>query len=346
MADVRMILVGDAYVQRSDPDSAFAPNLAYFEDADIFFCNLETVVAGPEYVAAQPMRRAPRTDEWMLAAYQRAGINVMNVANNPSTYHGIDCFVRSLDVLDGAGALYGGGGRNLAEARKPVVIEKDGTRVAFVCRASVCLPEAAATAQRPGIAYFRIVTSYEPRARLYEVPGTLPITRTYPNPEDRAALEEDIRQARSDADVVVVSWHWGLSPSSGARGELAAYQTEMGRFAIDAGADLVVGHHPHMLQPIEVYHGKVIAYSLGNYVHDLTTGSGKLTSMLLRCLLRDRQIRGVSFVPGWVTGAGPAIYRSPALDADIVEHMWTISEHFGTKFAVGKEDVVVLDTQP
>jgi poly-gamma-glutamate synthesis protein (capsule biosynthesis protein) len=342
MSDLKMILVGDAYVQREDPESAFAPNKAYFSGADVFFCNLETVVADAKYVVERPMRRAPRTDEATLAYYLKAGINVMNVANNPSTYHGLDCFLRSLDVLDEQGVIHGGGGRDLAEARRPALIERQGTSVAFVCRTSVCLPDAAATASRAGVAHFRITTVFEPRSRLYEVPGTPPITRTYPHPADSEALAEDISNARAMADVVVLSWHWGLSPSSGARGELAGYQTEMAHFAIDAGADLVIGHHPHMLQPIEVYNGKVIAYSLGNYVHDLTSGSARLTSMLLQCSIRDGAIREVAFVPGWVEGAGPALYCRPEEAMDLVEGLRAASAQFGTVLDVTAENVRIV----
>ncbi len=339
MADLRMILIGDAYVQRQEPESAFRPNQAYFDGADVFFCNLETVVADAKYVVEKPMRRAPRTDEATLAYYLKAGINVMNLANNPSTYHGLDCLERCLDVLDEAGVIYSGAGRSLADARKPAIIERNGIRVAFVCRTSVCLPEAAAREDRAGVALFRIATVFEPRARLYEVPGTPPVTRTYPDAGDMAALEEDIRAARSQADVVVLSWHWGLSPSSGGRGELLNYQTEMAHFGIDRGVDLVIGHHPHMLQAVEVYKGRVIAYSLGNYVHDMTSAGSKATSMLLQCAIGDKAIREVTFVPGWVSGAGPAIYQAPSAAMDVIERLKEMSAPFGTSFEVGADSV-------
>jgi poly-gamma-glutamate capsule biosynthesis protein CapA/YwtB (metallophosphatase superfamily) len=101
--DVKMVMIGDTYVQRPDPDSAFAPVLPLVKDADIFFCNLETVIADAKYLSPYDLDRRPRTDEWIFPAYLRAGINVMNVANNPIMYHGLDCFLRCLDVLDAAG---------------------------------------------------------------------------------------------------------------------------------------------------------------------------------------------------------------------------------------------------
>jgi poly-gamma-glutamate synthesis protein (capsule biosynthesis protein) len=99
----------------------------------------------------------------MFDSYVRAGFNVMNLANNPSTWHGLDPFLRCLDVLDKAGIVHGGGGRNLAEARKPAIIERNGTKVAFVCRASVCDPSRRQPQKTGAVAYIR--PTLRPRLR-------------------------------------------------------------------------------------------------------------------------------------------------------------------------------------
>jgi poly-gamma-glutamate capsule biosynthesis protein CapA/YwtB (metallophosphatase superfamily) len=327
-----MAFIGDTYVQRPDPDAIFGPNMHHFREADILFCNLETVVADEQYLPAHDtMRRFPRTDERILASYLNAGINAMNVANNPALYHGRETFVRSLDVLDAHGVVYGGGGRNLTEARRPAIIESNGTKVAFVCRVSVCPIDAGATDDRPGLAYFRIATAYEPRNRHFEVPGSAPIIHTIPNPDDLAALDEDIRAAREQADVVILSWHWGVSPASGGTGSLVGYQVEMAHHGIDMGVDMVIGHHPHVLQPIEVYKGKVIAYSLGNYCHDMDHfGHEEYMAMLLRATVRDGKIVAASFVPGYLRGHGPPDYN-PSPDTDrTTEYMQKVSSARGT----------------
>ena len=345
MADVSMVFVGDTYVDRQDPDSAFKPNMRYFQGADILFCNLETVVADEKYVPADDPSDGPRTDEWMFPAYLRAGFNVMNIANNPAMMHGLAPYQRSLDVLDAAGIAHGGGGRTLAEARMPAIIEKNGTKVAFVCRTTICAPEDAATEKRGGVARFRVATAYEFPPRHRPDPGLPPIIHTIPNAEDRAALEEDLRSARAQADFVVASWHWGLSPTTGATGALSPYQTDMGRACIDAGADLVIGHHPHLLQPIEVYKGRPIVYSLANYVHDrssMARPGRRFTTMLLRGLVHAGKLTELSFVPGRMEGNGPPAFSAPREAVDIVELMREISAPFGTAFEVGKEDVRVV----
>ncbi|MEE8443285.1 MAG: CapA family protein [Dehalococcoidia bacterium] len=350
MSDVKMVMIGDTNVGRADPDSAFASALHLLQDADITFCNLETVIADAKYCSQYDRSHLPRTDEWKFAAYLKAGFNVMNQANNPMTYHGLDPIVRSLEVLDEAGVVHGGAGRNLAEARKPAIIERNGTKVAFVCRTSVGTPESAATIDTPGVARYPVHTIYEAPIRVHSNPGLPPIVRTIPDRgEHRDALVEDITEARKQADVVIVSWHWGLSPyqvhpgAGAGEVEVMDYQKEMGHFAIDSGADMVIGTHPHQPQPIEVYKGKAIFYSLANFVHDLGTfGEMTLMAYLVRCLIRDGKIHRLSFVPGTIHGHGPPDFTRPSQSPEVVQRFKEMSAPFGTQFEVGEEDVTIV----
>src|SRR5919106_502444 len=353
MSDVKMLLVGDTNVGRPAPASALASALPLLRDADIRFCNLETVVADAKYLHPYDRSHLPRTEEWMFQAYLRAGFNVMNQANNPNTYHGHDPLLRSFEVLDAAGIVHAGAGRGLAAAREPPIIGRKGTRVAFVCRTSVGTPEMAATVDTPRVAFYPVQTLYEPPARVHSNPGLLPIVHTVPDRgEHRLALEEDIRAAREQADVVIVSWHWGLSPyqiypNAGAgEVEVMEYQQEMGHFAIDAGADMVIGHHSHQPQPMEVYHGKPILYSLANFVHDLGGFRERtLMAILVRCLISDGKIQRLSYVPGTIQGHGPPDFTRPSQSGEVVKRISEMSSPFGTQFEVGEEEVtLVLET--
>src|SRR4026208_2204210 len=100
MADVNMVLVGDTFVGRPDADAVFKPVKHLIQGADIAFCNLETVVADSNHIDQYDRDERPRMDESSLAAYVRTGFNVMNQANNPSTYHGLHALVRSVEVLE------------------------------------------------------------------------------------------------------------------------------------------------------------------------------------------------------------------------------------------------------
>ena len=210
--------------------------------------------------------------------------------------------------------------------------------------------EMAATVDTPGVAYYPIHTLYEAPARVHSHPGMLPIVHTIPDRGDhRAALEEDIRAAREKADVVIMSWHWGLSPyqvypgAGAGEVEVMEYQKEMGHFAIDCGADMVIGHHPHEPQPIEVYKGKPILYSLANFVHDLASFRERtLMAILVRCLIHDGKIHRLSYIPGTIRGHGPPEFTRPSQSPEVVERMSEMSSPFGTRFEVGEEDVAVV----
>ena len=210
-------------------------------------------------------------------------------------------------------------------------------------------PEMAATVDTPGVAFYPVQTLYEPPARVHSNPGLLPIVHTVPDRgAHRSALEEDIRAAREQADVVIVSWHWGLSPyqiypNAGAgEVEVMEYQQEMGHFAIDAGADMVIGHHSHQPQPIEVYQGKPILYSLANFVHDLDGFRRRtLMALLVRCFISDGKIQRLSYVPGILRGQGPPDFARPAQVPEVVQRMSDMSAPFGTRFEVGEEEVAV-----
>jgi poly-gamma-glutamate capsule biosynthesis protein CapA/YwtB (metallophosphatase superfamily) len=340
---VELVLVGDVYVQRPDPDSTFAYAGKYLRAADIVFGNLETVVADLEHLDGAG--HGPRTDEWMIGAYVNAGFHVMNLANNPSMYRGVKGLLRTIEVLEKAGIAYGGGGKNLQEARRPTVVERKGVKVAFVCRTSVCTIDAGAAAQRAGLAVVRVATAYEaPPLLPKEVPGAPPIIHTIPNSADVESLRADIAAAKERADVVVVSWHWGISPFSGGKGELVGYQTEMAHAAVDAGADLVVGHHPHLVQPIEVYKGKVIFYSLANFVHDGPSFWGKKQDTILaRCRIRSGKINEVCFVLGCINEQNQPMPLKPADAPALLNHVRQVSAQFGTAFEI-KEDEVKIRT--
>ncbi len=138
------------------------------------------------------------------------------------------------------------------------------TRVAFLAYCSILPMAYWAEQNRAGCAPMRAFTQYEQIER--DQPGTPCRIRTYAHREDLNALCRGVREARSVADVVVVSIHWGIHfvPA-----ELADYQREVGHAAVDAGADVILGHHAHILKGVELYRDRPIFYSLGNFAIDL-----------------------------------------------------------------------------
>src|SRR5207245_957860 len=218
-------------------------------------------------------------------------------------------------------------------------LERNGTTVAFLGYSAVTDPAHAARKDRPGVNRFRVDTAYRPPARFFEVAGSPPIITTTPDPRDLAALQDSIRDAKAQADIVIVSWHWGISPASGGKGELVDYQTSLGHACIDAGADLVVGHHPHLLQGIEVYQGKTIFYSLGDFTPRMARSSGSEPTIVAKVTLTDKSIRQVSFMPGEINEREQPSLLPPRNRSEAFQRIESESEGFGAHFRTDSDDV-------
>ena len=212
------------------------------ERADLFLVNLECPFTrrGEKLPKNFNCRARPE----LVEALARGGVDVVSLANNHLMDWGEDGLVDTLATLDAARIRHFGAGRRLAEARKPVVLESKGVKVAFLGyfflgERNIEPREVIATEAQPGVAgHFSDV-------------GAM-----------KTMLEADIRAAKALAQHVVPFFHWGRE----GQGQVEPYQIELAHAAIDAGASAVVGSHPHVLQGVELYRGAPIAYSLGNFV--------------------------------------------------------------------------------
>lgn len=217
--------------QERDPFSGVAH---LFKDADIRVGNLECVIASQGSVEPEKpnvFRVHPRALKYVGRHFDAVGL-----ANNHSGDYGPVAFRQMLGLLKNSGIGYYGGGHHLKEAHTPLIFERKGMRIALLGYNEFQPRNFEADHDRAGIAWS----------------------------EDEQVVR-DIREARSvwRADVVIPVMHWGWEePVANAR------QRELARLMIDAGADAVVGGHPHQLQDTETYLGKPIFYSLGNFVFE------------------------------------------------------------------------------
>ncbi len=213
-----------------------SPTLAFdgfdlFHTDDISVVNHECPITSRGTKVTKPYNFRMRPD--YARALPEAGIDVVNIANNHIHDYGDEGLFDTISYLDSLGVLHVGAGRNRAEARKPVVLRLKGQRIGFLGYYGGGEAPAAQDSQ-PGVA-----------------------------PRNLAVITEDIRALREDSvDYVVVMLHWGTEKAEFPdRGQQA-----FAHGIIDAGADAVIGHHPHVLQGIERYGKGVIVYSLGNFV--------------------------------------------------------------------------------
>jgi poly-gamma-glutamate capsule biosynthesis protein CapA/YwtB (metallophosphatase superfamily) len=336
-----LLLVGDIFVQRDDPPSVFQHVRETLRNADFTFGNLEgsTSDAGEPWSVKETNWKA---DGRQAEAVNSAGFDALNVANNHMLDFGHAALFETLSRLDGFKIAHTGGGRNKAEAHAPAIVVKDGCRVAMLGYTSVFVAGWAAGENSPGLAVMRARTSYEAPSRVFEVPGTPPIIRTQMMQEDKEQLERDIKAARQQADIVVCAFHWGIS-----RGflKVAEYQSELGRHAIDVGADIVFGHHPHVIQGVEVYKRKAIFYSLGNFTfaqHNPAKGH-EAETMIVRCGIADGRIDTVEIVPVRCDQNIDPHILSLQEGKDIVDMIAQRSAAFGTRFEAAGDAIRLTD---
>jgi poly-gamma-glutamate capsule biosynthesis protein CapA/YwtB (metallophosphatase superfamily) len=325
--DIILFGAGDVGPSRSDLDSIFSHAAPVIQSGDLAFCQLEPVLT--ERGTPLPQARLTCSSSPLAAqAIRRAGFDVVSFATNHCMDWGRDGFFDTLDALAAAGLHQVGAGRNLADARKPVIIDIRSTKIAFLAYCSILPQDYWAKDSRAGCAPLRGHTLYEQIE--HDQPGTPCRIHSYPHREDLKNMIADVRQARQNADLVIVSAHWGIHFKEA---EIAECQKDYAYAAIDNGADLILGHHAHILKPVEVYRGKVIFYSLGNFAmeevsnmkRDLAAygqdheqsqsflemkaiapkwqGSSRsfppdsYKSMLAKCVIRNGKIYSVSFLP-------------------------------------------------
>lgn len=254
---VRLAAVGDVMMargvekqcRRSGWDYPFVNLSAILHSADLAFANLECPLTDRPVQSGGPVTF--RADPACLPALKRTGFSLLSVANN----HSMDCGAVGLeDTLAGLqrqDILAIGGGKTYSEAVAGEVVNKNGLRIGFLGYS--LFPEAAGKFQ-PDRTSIAIMS------------------------DER--LIRAIRSLKQRCDIVVLSCHWGFE----GRTSHVAMQERLAHAAIDAGASLVLGHHPHVAQEIERYRSGVIAYSLGNCVFDVDSSS-RSSGIVFQCVL-------------------------------------------------------------
>jgi poly-gamma-glutamate capsule biosynthesis protein CapA/YwtB (metallophosphatase superfamily) len=255
--EIRLAFVGDillaasveALMNKNGTAYPYEKALPFLQEPDLTAGNLENPIT-TRGIPAEDKQYVFKGSPGLLTSLKEAGIDVVSLANNHTMDQGVEGLLDTIAHLDEAGIANMGGGKDADAAFRPVVLDAQGISVAYFGLSRV-VPDVSwkAGVNKPGVA------------------------ETY----DSTRAKEEIAAAREKHDLVVVFAHWGEEKSDHPR----AYEKQLARDYIDAGADLVVGAHPHVLQGFEQYKGKWIAYSLGNFIFNMTaTDKTKDTGVL------------------------------------------------------------------
>lgn len=250
-------------------DHLFSQVKPIFNLADLVLGNLE----GPVSTRGLPIRKTTRFRYHpnCLTAIKRAGIDVVTVANNHTLDYGRIALLDTLKYLQQEGIPFMGAGKNETDAHQPVILQRNNLNIGFL--------------SYNDYPYIGIVYNGKKAT----------VARATPS-----MIKRDIAALRPKVDVVITSFHWGdeFAPRPNRR------QKYLAHLAVDSGADLVIGHHPHILQPSEVYKEKLIAYSLGNFVFAMRKYPSNL-STILQCRLSRHKVSDVNFIPVIIKSSRP-----------------------------------------
>jgi hypothetical protein len=371
--DIVLYAVGDVGPDRANPDTIFKHATNVLSQGDITFCQLEVNISNRGIVGNQGFSgsRDPET----AGAIKDAGFNIISFASNHCLDAGITAFLDTIDNLKKQGLRVIGVGKNIEEARRPEIIEVKDTKIAFLAYNSVLREGYWAEDNRPGCAPIRVWTFYEPIDP--HQPG-LPsrMTHTFPHRDDLKAMVADVKKAKSQADLVVVSMHCGLRMMPAA---IAEYQIDIAHAAINAGADLILQHHAHMQRGIEIYSDKVIFYGLGNFAVEVyfmtkewaasTMGKEDIEylnpewnppypdypsypfppdsrkTVIAKCIVNNKEIKRVSFLPAYINNQAQPEVLAPDDErfSEVVRYMEKITRDQGidTRYTIDGNEVII-----
>jgi len=320
---IELLALGDFMIEHPLGHSPFYDLI---QNTDISIANVEAPFTDQGYPADKTV--AMKSPPPCVKELAKLGLNVAAVANNHAMDFGIDGMRQNKTLLAEAGVKPVGTGEDLNDAMMPIFVQNQALKVGFLSFSSTLPIGTSASHARPGMAPIRVETSYLLDSSICEEqPGTAPYVSTKVIDEELDRAVNVVKEAKQHCDTLVAALHWGVPEgwATPAQGWLADYQQPLAHALVDAGVDVIMGTHPHVIHGIEIYQGKPILYCLGNFTsHYFAKG---------RVVEIARAIGGFKFDPG---GFDLSRYD-------------TIPEHgraFAARISLGKSKVQSVEILP
>ncbi|HRH33350.1 MAG TPA: AmmeMemoRadiSam system protein B [bacterium] len=251
--------IGQIMERSNNYDFPYEKMKSFFSSADLVFGNLESPISnkGKSVGSLYSFRADPKS----VVGLKNAGFTVVSVANNHAFDYGVEAFTDTLTNLKSVGIAYAGGGENFTQASGGARLNIHGIQVTVLAFTDLLSRKWGATNEQAGVSYL-----------------------------DKQEMINSIAAAKKTSDLVIVSFHWGREYETQSNGR----QKEFAQAAVEAGASLIVGHHPHVAQEMSKINNVVVAYSLGNFIFDQNFSKETNTGLLLKVEIKDKKIERVS----------------------------------------------------
>ncbi len=344
-----VVLVGDVMIRRSFVESGrgqalgFRATLAALREGDLVIANLEMPLSRRGMPV--PKYSNLRSDPDVGRDVRAMGIHAVTLANNHMLDYGPEAMFDTLDACEAAGIAHCGAGPHLEAALRPAFLRAGACNVALLSLACTLPVESAARPGKAGIAPVEIGVSFGLDVNLLvEQPGMMPLVRTQASRQDQERVCRRIAELREQRYAVIVGIHWGIPEHwmSPYQGRLAEYQQPLAYALIDAGADIVCGHHSHSLHPIEVYRGRPILYSVGNFLFEDPRKFMAPESVIVRMTLNTGL--AVTLVPVILDADGFPHLAKGAGAHGVLEMLQDLSRPYGTQIAIDEDRADLLLT--
>lgn len=277
--EIVLCAVGDILLDRGvrkeikgDYDYPYKKVKNILNEADITIGNLESPITD----GGTPVLKRPiiifKADPENSQAIKEAGFDILSLANNHTMDYGTQGMINTINILKNNNIDFIGAGLNYEDARKPLYVEKRNCKIGFLGY-SIFPPEGYITfSDRPDVAKV-----------------------------DPKSLEDEIKSAKEKCDFLIVSLHWGKEYEF-YRGKM---QKELAYTIIDSGGDLIIGHHPHVLQGVERYKNGIIFYSLGNFVFDRQIQNGTDETIIVNFKIKNKRLDEIEIIPAKIRNCQP-----------------------------------------
>lgn len=321
--ELRFMAVGDIMLGRGvgmrlqkagDYKKAFEKVSDYFSMGDVLFANLETPLTSSTHGLDKKRKIVLKGNPEAVSALTSAGFNLISLSNN----HMMDYYEKGLqdtmELLSKNGIIYAGGGKDIEDARKLAIKEVNGIKVGLLAYTDM------AELTFAGDPYLSFAAGTEKS-------GVVP--RKY------ETIKEDILKARGQVDILAISLHWGVEESF----TITQDQVEFAHNLIDDGADVILGHHPHQFQGMEMYKGKPIMYSMGNFLFD-QNDSENMESFIIDMRYKGKELVEFAAIPVRILDKSYVEIQTGESAANILDRQSKLCLQLGTNAVTDKDRLV------
>lgn len=309
-----LFIVGDILLDRGVGEriAANGPDYPYLNvknilpEADIAFGNLECAITSTGIPALKRPYYLFKCEPDNADALRRSGFTILNLANNHTMDYGREGILNTIEFLESSNIKTVGAGKDKSTAHTPLFTEVSGAVIGFLCFSAFPTEGYVYSDKKPDVAQLDL---------------------------DRLATQ--VKSAKLDCDILLVSFHWGS--------EFENYPTESQKeaahIAVENGADIVIGHHPHVLQGMEFYMDKPIFYSLGNFVFDKQEPIGTDKTVILKVNVVGKSINKLEITPIKIIECQPALPETMEETLEILNNFEKFSKAINPNIRIDKKGI-------